>query len=213
MVFPCSKIVAREARQSGCRAGRDRKATLLASEIPKTVDDAQIQPAAQSFSDRVRITHSLRKHAEAGMTLIEVIVALVVFTLGSIGFTMAYGLMNTRATRVRCDAAASAILRAKVAKVLTDPWIIQSVPVDCVVTNGMQLTTADPNDPYDVGPTVVLLSQSDSPQTGFVTGSIYRNTYVFESAADTVAVDYQITYAFRNKTYSVYASTVRARDD
>ena len=121
--------------------------------------------------------------------------------------------MNTRATRVRCDAAASAILRAKVAKVLTDPWIIQSVPLDCVVTTGMHLTTADPNDPYDVGPTVVLLSQSDSPQTGFVTGSIYRNTYVFESAANTVAVDYQITYTFRNKTYSVYASTVRARDD
>jgi len=39
----------------------------------------------------------------------------------------AYGLMNTRATRVRCDAAASAILRAKVAKVLTDPWGLSSL--------------------------------------------------------------------------------------
>jgi len=35
--------------------------------------------------------------------------------------------MNTRATRVRCDAAASAILRAKVAKVLTDPWGLSSL--------------------------------------------------------------------------------------
>jgi len=187
----------------GGRRGRD--ATFLACEVLCVSCDVDIQAASQSLI--------LRKRAVAGMTLIEVLVALVVFTLGSISFTVAYSLMNTRATRVRCDAAASAILRAKVAKVLTDPWIIQSVPVDCVVTNGMQLTTADPNDPYDVGPTVVLLSQSDSPQTGFVTGSIYRNTYVFESAADTVAVDYQITYAFRNKTYSVYASTVRARDD
>jgi hypothetical protein len=154
-----------------------------------------------------------RNRAQAAITLVEVMVAMLVFTVATVSFTVAYGLVNTRATRVRCDAVASAILRAKIAKVLTDTWILQSVPVDCMVTNGQQLATADPNDPYDVGPTVVLLSASDSPQTGFVTGTLYRNTYAFESAANTVVVDYQLTYTFRNKTYSLYASTVRARDD
>jgi prepilin-type N-terminal cleavage/methylation domain-containing protein len=154
-----------------------------------------------------------RSRAQRGITLIEVLVAMLVFTVATVSFTVAYGLVNKRATRVRCDAVASAILRAKIAKVLTDTWITQSVPVDCVVTNGQQLATADPNDPYDVGPTVVLLSASDSPQTGFVTGTLYRNTYAFEAAAQTVVVEYQLTYTFRNKTYSLYESTVRARDD
>jgi len=156
---------------------------------------------------------SARNRAQAGVTLLEVMVAMLVFTVATVSFTLGYGLINARATRIRCDAVATAILRGKIAKVLTDTWIVQSVPVDCVVTNGQQLTTADPNDPYDVGPTVVLLSASDSPQTGFVTGSLYRNTYAFESAANTVVVDYQLTYTFRNKTYSLYASTVRGRDD
>jgi hypothetical protein len=103
-------------------------------------------------------------------------------------------------------------LRAKVAKVLTDTWIPQSVPVDCVVTSGEQQTTADPNDPYDVGPTVVLLSNSDAPGTGFVSGTLYRNTRAFEAAAKTVVIDYRLNYTFRGKTYNVYASTVRAED-
>lgn len=114
---------------------------------------------------------------------------------------------------MRCDSVACSILRAKVAKVLTDTWIAQSTPVDCVVTSGEIQTTADPNDPYDVGPTVTLLSSSDSPQTGFVTGTIYRNTRAFESAASTVVIDYRLTYTYRGNTYSDYASTVRAQDD
>ncbi len=150
--------------------------------------------------------------AAAGFTLLEVMVGITVFILSSLGFTYSYQMLNTRAARVRCDAAAQAILRAKVAKVLTDPWIPLSVPVDCVVTSGKQLTTADPNDPYDVGPTVILQSQSGSPQVGVVTGSLYRNTYTFESAAKTVVIDYTLTYVFRGITYNCYASTIRAAD-
>ena len=95
---------------------------------------------------------------------------------------------------------------------MTDPWISQSVPVDCVLTTGSQPTTADPNDPYDVGPTVTLLSSSDSPQTPMITGTLSRNTYSFEAASQTVVIDYQLTYSFRNQTYTDYASAVRARD-
>ena len=146
------------------------------------------------------------------MTLLEVTIAIAVFALATFGFTLTYEMVNTRAARIRCDTVANAILRAKVAKVLTDPWIPQSVPVDCVVTNGQIPTVADPNDPYDVGPSVILLSQSASPQTGLVTGTIYRNTYVFESAPKTVVIDYQITYTFRDSTYNCYASTIRAED-
>ncbi len=153
-----------------------------------------------------------RRRANAGITIIEVIIALSVFTLATVSFTMAYGLINARATRLRCDSVAASILRAKVAKVLTDTWIPASVPVDCVVTSGEQQTTADPNDPYDVGPTVVLLSGSDSPQTGFVSGTLYRNTRTFESAAKTVVIDYRLNYTFRGQTYNVYASTIRAAD-
>jgi hypothetical protein len=147
------------------------------------------------------------------MTLVEVMVAMLVFTIASVGFTTAYGLLNRRATQMRCDAVACSILRAKVAKVLTDTWIAQSTPVDCVVTSGEVQTTADSNDPYDVGPTVTLLSISDSPQTGFITGTIYRNTRAFESAANTVLIDYRLTYTYRGNTYSDYASVVRAQDD
>ncbi len=146
------------------------------------------------------------------MTLIEVVIAMTIFVVATIGFTGSYFMLNTRATRLRYDAAASAILRAKIAKDMTDPWISQSVPVDCVVTSGMQQTTADPNDPYDVGPTVTLLSNSDSPQTPSITGTLYRNTYSFESASQTVVIDYQLTYTFRGQTYNDYCSTVRARD-
>jgi prepilin-type N-terminal cleavage/methylation domain-containing protein len=154
-----------------------------------------------------------RLGAQSGMTLVEVMVAMLVFTIASVGFITAYGLLNRRAIQMRCDSVACSILRAKVAKVLTDTWIAQSTPVDCVVTSGEIQTTADPNDPYDVGPTVTLLSSSDSPQTGFVTGTIYRNTRAFESAASTVVIDYRLTYTYRGNTYSDYASTVRAQDD
>jgi Tfp pilus assembly protein PilV len=147
------------------------------------------------------------------MTFIEVLVALMLFTIASAGFTASYAMLNARATRLRCDAAASEILRAKIAKAMTDQWIAQSVPVDCTLTNGLQPTTADATDPYDVGPTVTLLSSSDSPQTGAITGTLYRNTYPFEAAAKTVVIDYQLTYTFRNQTYTDYASTVRAEDD
>jgi len=152
-------------------------------------------------------------HAQAGITLIEVMVAMALFVIATIGFNGTFYMLNSRATRLRCDAAASAILRAKVAKDMTDPWISQSIPVDCVLTTGSAVaTTADPNDPYDVGPVVTLLSSSDSPQTPTVTGTLYRNTYAFEAAAQTVVIDYQLAYNFRGKTYTDYASTVRARD-
>jgi hypothetical protein len=152
-----------------------------------------------------------RRGGTRALTLIEVLIALAAFTLAGSAITISYAMINTRATRIRCDSVASAILRAKVAKALTDPWLPQAVPVDCVVTNGQQLTTADPNDPYDVGPTVVLLTSNDEV-TPLVTGKIYRNTQVFEAAAKTVTIDYQITYSYRGRQYNVYASTVRAED-
>ncbi len=151
-------------------------------------------------------------HSRAGMTLLEVVIAMTIFTIATIGFTGGYYMLNSRATRLRCDSAACSILRAKIAKDMTDPWISQSTPVDCVLTTGFQPTTADPNDPYDVGPTVTLLSSSDFPQTPTVTGTLSRSTYTFESASQTVAIDYRLTYSFRGKTYTDYSSTVRARD-
>jgi hypothetical protein len=63
-----------------------------------------------------------------------------------------------------------------------------------------------------VGPTVTLLSSSDFPSVGLVTGTLYRNTYAFESPAKTVVIDYQLTYTFRGTTYNCYASTIRASD-
>ncbi len=146
------------------------------------------------------------------MTILEVTFALAAFSLAAAGFTLSYQNLNSRAARVRCDTVANAILRAKIGKVLTDTWIPQTTPVDCVVTSGQIQTTADPNDPYDVGPTVTLLSSSDFPSVGVVTGTLYRNTYAFESAAKTVVIDYQLTYTFRGTTYNCYASTIRASD-
>ena len=139
-------------------------------------------------------------------------IAMAVFVVATIGFNGGYYMLNSRASRIRCDAVAFALLRAKIAKDMTDPWIALSTPVDCVATSGFQQTTADPNDPYDVGPTVTLLSSSDAPQTPRVTGTLSRSTYSFESASQTVAIDYQLTYSFHGKSYTDYASTVRARD-
>ncbi len=146
------------------------------------------------------------------MTLIEVAMSMTLFVVATVGFTGAYYMLNTRATRMRCDATAAALLRAKIAKDMTDPWISGTTPVDCVVTSGLQQTTADTNDPYDIGPVVTLLSASGSPGTPVISGTLYRNTYNFESAAKTVVIDYQLTYSYRNTTYNDYASTIRARD-
>jgi Tfp pilus assembly protein PilV len=151
--------------------------------------------------------------SRAGMTLLEVMIGLTLFVIASIGFVGAHFMLNTRATRLRIDAVAYSILRAKIAKDMTDPWLSNSVPVDCVLTSGSSVqTTADPNDPYDVGPTVTLLDSSDSPSTPTVTGTLYRNTYTMEAAAQTVVIDYSLAYTFRGKTYTDSASTVRARD-
>ena len=186
---------------------------------------------SSSHSTIVPDYHAERSRREGGMTLTEVMAALAIFAVTAVGVIIAYGFLNTTATRLRCDAVASAILRAKVAKVLTDTWIVNPVdstadsniiPVDCVVTSGEQMTTADPNDPYDAGcdpnnlpcgaNEVILLSQSDSPLLGFVTGTLYRNTRVFEAAANTVVVDYRLSYTIRGKTYNAYASAIRAQD-
>jgi len=147
-----------------------------------------------------------------GITLIEVMIAMTLFVVSSIGFTGAYYMLNARATRLRIDAVAYSLLRAKIAKDMTDPWIALSVPVDCVLTGSSIQTTADSSDPYDIGPTVTLLDSSDSPSTPTVTGTLSRNTYAMESAAQTVVIDYSLTYSFRNQTYTDTASTVRARD-
>jgi hypothetical protein len=96
---------------------------------------------------------------------------------------------------------------------MTDPWISNSVPVDCVLTSGSAVQcTADPADPYDIGPTVTLLDSSDSPTTGTIFGTLYRNTYTMESTGKTVVIDYTLSYTFRGKTYTDSISTVRARD-
>ncbi len=138
--------------------------------------------------------------------------AMAVFVIATVGFTGGYFMLNTRAARMRCDATAAAILRAKIGKDMTDPWISGTTPVDCVVTSGFQQTTADPGDPYDVGPVVTLLSSSDSPQTPLVSGTLYRSTYNFESVSHTVVIDYKLTYSYHDTTYNDYASTIRARD-
>jgi hypothetical protein len=148
------------------------------------------------------------------MTLLEVVTAMSLFIIATIGFTGAHFMLNTRATRMRCDATAAAILRAKIAKDMTDPWLSGTTPVDCVLTSGtgFQQTTADPADPYDVGPVVTLLSSSDTPQTAVISGTLYRDTYSFESASQTVVIDYKLSYSYRNTLYTDYASTIRARD-
>jgi Tfp pilus assembly protein PilV len=153
-----------------------------------------------------------RRRGQRGITLLEVILAMTVFVVATIGFVGGYFMLNTRATRLRYDAVAASLLRAKIAKDMTDPWLSLTTPVDCVLTSGTVATTADPNDPYDIGPTVTLLSSSDSPQTPSISGTLYRNTYAFESAAQTVVIDYQLVYTFRGRNYTDYASTIRARD-
>ena len=154
----------------------------------------------------------LVSRGSAAITLIEVAMAMTLFVIATVGFTGAYSMLNTRATRMRCDATAAAILRAKIGKDMTDPWISGTTPVDCVVTSGFQQTTADANDPYDIGPVVTLLSSSGSPGTPLISGTLYRNTYNFESVSKTVVIDYQLTYGYRKSTYTDYASTIRARD-
>ncbi len=154
----------------------------------------------------------LVSHGSAAMTLIEVAMAMTLFVIATVGFTGAYYMLNARASRMRCDATAAAILRAKIGKDMTDPWISGTTPADCVVTSGFQQTTADANDPYDVGPVVTLLSNSGSPGTPVISGTLYRSTYNFESVSKTVVIDYQLTYRYRNSTYNDYASTIRARD-
>ena len=147
------------------------------------------------------------------MTLIEVMVAMTLFVIATIGITGGYFMLNTRATRIRVDTVACSILRAKIAKDMTDPWLSNSVPVDCALTSGSAVqTVADPNDPYDTGPNVTLLDSSDSPTSATISGTLYRNTYAMEAAAKTVVIDYSLTYTFRGKSYTDYASTVRARD-
>ncbi len=122
-------------------------------------------------------------------------------------------MLNTRATRMRVDAVGCSILRAKIAKDMTDPWLSNCVPVDCVLTGGATVQTiADSNDPYDVGPAVTLLDSSDSPTSATISGTLYRNTYAMEAAAQTVVIDYSLTYTYRGKSYTDSASTVRARD-
>jgi prepilin-type N-terminal cleavage/methylation domain-containing protein len=154
----------------------------------------------------------LSRRSDRGLTLIEILVAMTMFVVATIGFTGAYYMLNARATRLRCDAVAYSLMRAKIAKDMTDPWISNSTPVDCVVTSGTVQTTADSNDPYDIGPSVTLLDSSDSPSTPTITGTLWRSTYAMEAAAQTVVIDYSLTYVFRNKTYTDTASTVRARD-
>jgi prepilin-type N-terminal cleavage/methylation domain-containing protein len=167
-------------------------------------------PALPGISAPLRSPFS--RASSRGLTLIEVVIAMTIFVVASIGFTGSYFILNTRATRLRVDAVAYSLLRAKIAKDMTDPWISNSTPVDCVVTSGSAQTTADSSDPYDIGPTVTLLDSSDAPSTPTITGTLWRNTYAMESAAQTVVIDYYLTYSFRGKTYTDSASTVRSRD-
>ena len=150
------------------------------------------------------------------MTLLEVAVALAIFSLGAVGLVECHSLFNGWAARNRCDAAAQAILRAKVAKVLTDPWDA-AVPPDCVVTTGVVTEMADATDVWDAGTSaagapVVLLAATESPQSGIVTGTITRQTRALDALTPTVVVDFTFSYVFRGKTYVQRASVARARD-
>jgi prepilin-type N-terminal cleavage/methylation domain-containing protein len=165
-----------------------------------------------SYRLREEVALNYGVHSRRGITLIEVMIAIAVFVTAAVSFNAGYFMLNMRSTRLRLDAAAFSIMRAKIAKDMTDPWITGSTPVDCVITSGTVATTADPNDPYDAGPAVTLLSSADNPAVPAVAGTLYRSTYTFESASQTVVIDYRMTYVYRNQTYNDYASTVRARD-
>ena len=147
------------------------------------------------------------------MTRLEVMIAASVFVIGALETTAIFGLFNAQAAHNRVDSAAQAILRAKVNNVLADPWD-RTTPVGCVVTSGAVPDTADPNDPFDVGPTVNLLTGRANPAVAVATGVITRNTRAQEASAGvaTVVVDYTLTYQFAGKTYVATASTARSRD-
>lgn len=147
------------------------------------------------------------------MTLLEVVVALTVFVVGALGTVAVYGLINDWAARNRCAAAAASVLHAAVNKVLTDPWDT-TIPVGCQLTGGNFVDNVDdPNDPFDVGSEVTLLSASASPTTGVVTGKLKHNVRAADGAAvPTVLVDFKLTYVFRGQSYDSTAATVRARD-
>ena len=146
------------------------------------------------------------------MTLIEVVVAMTVFTLGSVGIIECYNLYNASAARNRCAAVAQATLQTRVNKVLSDPWTgTNAIPADCVVSSGY-VPSVDSTDIWGGGKDMVLMSTSTSPTGGPVTGTITRYTRALDNVTRSVVIDYTLTYTIRGTAYTVTASVVRAAD-
>ena len=151
----------------------------------------------------------------AGFTLLETMIGLGIFIIGGLGVIETLGLINNNSTVDRVMSAARLLVGAKIAKAQTDTWTPNNgvVPVGCVPSAGVY-ATQDTNDPFDFAATsttpVTVIGSADTGAN--ITGTMAQTVSTFEAASRTLLINYQLTFTYRGKNYTVSQSTIRAPD-
>lgn len=150
-----------------------------------------------------------RFRALLGITLPEVVIAGAVLALFIVGSVSAMAQVNRWAVAARYRTLALALVQQRIDQILTTPWSILST-TPAILTPGTTTETKLPldNDPYN---NETGLSSAFTNLDVQVIDT--RTTTITSISSHLVSAVVTVNYTYRNHSYSLSMTTLRASDD
>ncbi len=151
-----------------------------------------------------------RRRGQAGMTLIEVVIALGILGLSTVLVTQAMLMSNRQAATVRMMTIARATVQRNIDTALSISFKKAAAPEILQITAAGGVT-------YDegTGSNLIPLASPDSAAAALVAGTLKRTVLAVANPdnAEVRRITFALSYTYRGRTYVSSMSTVRAADD
>lgn len=151
-----------------------------------------------------------RRRDEAGVSLVEVVIAVVLLAIVSVGAIQAMVLMNRKAAATRVMTTAKEVVQRNVEVAMTAPFTATNVPAILGTTSSSGVIWDDDGGAAN---TVALLTSRDGANV-LVSGTLRRIVVAEPNAlsADIRRVTFRINYTLFNRAMSYEIATIRAQD-
>jgi hypothetical protein len=166
-----------------------------------------MQPAQQPCVSG-RLSCGKRRHLEGGLTLVEVMVSCAMITLTCTTFMFVFTQLNQMAMITRLYTGAYAVAESQIDLISTDsPFQPQNGLIPTELTPGTATATVtvyhDPVSNNTINGTMTTTVSTVS--TSYTSGSTTETVYLYQANVN-------VTYNYRNRSYSVSFSTLRTSD-
>lgn len=154
------------------------------------------------------------RFATAGVSLVEVMVALGLLAMTIVASTQALLVSNRLAASNRLSTAARAIVQRNIDMALSVRFDSYTTPSILGITPESGVTYDDEQD-GDGSVTILTQKNASGNLVPLVKGTLHRKVTAISNTqgADIRRVEFRLTYAFQNRNYAVEMATVRSIDD